>query len=88
MAISFNKLKSPVLGLTDVIQVGRLKGCRVVDSIDDFYEYLIWADQNKLLQFNPEVIARIKKVAGFNEEERRYQEEDKPYEDDFEDVPY
>ena len=31
MAISFNKLRDPKLGVTDLITFGKLKGCRVCD---------------------------------------------------------
>ena len=79
MAIPFNKIKSTVLNFTDIIQTGKLQGCRVCDVIDDEYEYLIWADKSKLLQFRPQVIEKIMKVAHFIDEERHYKEEIEPY---------
>ena len=87
MAISFTKVKQG-LGLTDIIPSGKLKGCRVVDVIEDSYEYLIWADKENYLKFSSDVVAMIKRTAGFAEAERHYEEEVAPYLDDFDDVPF
>ena len=79
MAISFNSLKSPLLGLTDTIQVGKLTGCRVCDVIQDHYEYLIWADKQGLLKFQGLVVETIAEQAGFKAEQQHYREEIAPY---------
>ena len=57
MAISFNKLKDPKLGMLDKLTFGKLKDCRVCDVAQDHYEYLIWAEKNGFVKFQPETIA-------------------------------
>jgi hypothetical protein len=79
MAISFKNLKSPVLGLTDKITVGKLSGCRVCDVIPDYYEYLIWADKAGLLKFQKIVVETIQEHAGYKNQQRHYDEEVAPY---------
>jgi len=82
MAISFNKLKSPVLNMTDKITVGKLSGCRVCDVIQDHYEYLIWADKQGLLKFSAIVVETIKEHAGFKAQQQYIEEEIKPWLED------
>ena len=82
MAISFNSLRSPLLGLTDTIQVGKLTGCRVCDVIEDHYEYLIWADKQGLLKFQGLVVETIAEQAGFKAEQQHYREEVEPWLED------
>jgi hypothetical protein len=82
MAIEFNKLKSPLLGLLDTITVGKLTGCRVCDVIQDHYEYLIWADKQGLLKFQGLVIEIIAEQAGFKAEQQHYREEIEPWLED------
>lgn len=65
MAISFNKLKSPKLGLTDIITFGKLKDCRVCDVVQDHYDYLIWAEKQGYVKFNKEVEVLICETASF-----------------------
>lgn len=86
MAIGFKKLKSPLLDLQDKITVGKLTGCRVCDVIPDHYEYLIWAEKSGLFKFTKLVVEKIQEQAGFNEQQRHYEEEVKPFEQD--DIPY
>jgi hypothetical protein len=82
MAISFKNLKSPLLGLTDKITVGKLTGCRVCDVIPDYYEYLIWADKAGLMKFQAIVVETIKEHAGFKAQQRFVEEEIKPWLED------
>ena len=65
MAITFKNIKDPKLGLTDVISFGKLKGCRVCDVIEDYYEYLIWAEKQGYLKFQQIVIEVIQDAAKF-----------------------
>ena len=65
MAITFKNIKDPKLGLTDVISFGKLKGCRVCDAIEDYYEYLIWAEKQGYLKFQQIVIEVIQDAAKF-----------------------
>ena len=65
MAISFTKLKSPKLGLTDKITFGKFKDCRVCDVVQDHYEYLIWAEKQGYVKFNREVEVLICETASF-----------------------
>lgn len=88
MAKTFSKLKSPLLGLTDLLTFGKLNGCRVCDVIEDQYEYLIWAEKQGLVKFQQNVIAKIKKQAGFEDEKRHYEEEVQPWLDELEDIPF
>lgn len=69
MAISFKNIKDPKLGLTDTISFGKLKGCRVCDVIEDYYEYLIWAEKQGYLKFQPIVLECIKDAAKFEKPE-------------------
>ena len=69
MAVSFNKLKSPKLGLTDKITFGKLKDCRVCDVVQDHYEYLIWAEKQGYVKFNREVEVLICETASFEKVE-------------------
>ena len=69
MAITFKNIKDPKLGLTDVISFGKLKGCRVCDVIEDYYEYLIWAEKQGYLKFQAIVIEVIQDAANFEKAE-------------------
>ena len=86
MAIEFKSLKSPLLGLLDTIQVGKLTGCRVCDVIEDHYEYLIWADKQGLLKFQGLVVEIIAEQAGFSTQQQHYREEIEPWLED--DIPF
>jgi len=98
MAISFNKLKSPLLDLQDKIVVGKLAGCRICDVIQDHYEYLIWANKQGLFQFTKLVTETIQEHAGYKNQQVHFEEEIAPYtkefnesdvrELDFDDVPF
>jgi uncharacterized protein (DUF3820 family) len=83
MAISFNKLKNPKLGLTDVIGFGKLKGCRVCDVAQDHYEYLIWAEKNGFVKFQQESVDLILEQASFARWEIHQAEEVDPWKDNF-----
>jgi hypothetical protein len=87
MAIEFNKLKSPLLGLLDTIQIGKLTGCRVCDVIQDHYEYLIWADKQGLLKFQGLVVEIIAEQAGFSAQQQHYREEIAPYVSEADTIP-
>lgn len=65
MAISFNKLKDPKLGLTDKLTFGKLSGCRVCDVVQDHYEYLIWIEKNGYVKYQREVEVLIFEAANF-----------------------
>ena len=60
MAKSFNTLKDPKLGLLDILQIGKYKGCRVDSIIEQDYEYLIFMDKQKILSFTQEVLDALK----------------------------
>jgi uncharacterized protein (DUF3820 family) len=85
MAITFNKLKSPLLAPTDQISIGKFKGCRVCDVIEDNYEYLIWAEKQGFLKYSSETVEIIQEVAHFAKQKQHYTEEVEPY---LEDSPF
>ena len=82
MAITFKQLKSPLLAPTDQIPIGKFKGCRVCDVIEDNYEYLIWAEKQGLMKFSAETVEIIQEVAHFAKEKQHYTEEIEPYLDE------
>jgi uncharacterized protein (DUF3820 family) len=83
MAISFNKIKNPKLGITDTITFGKLAGCRICDVAQDHYEYLMWAEKQGFVKFQPEVVTLIQEQASFAKWQVHYEEEVKPwFEDD------
>ena len=86
MSLNFKSLKSPLLGLHDQVPIGKLKGCRICDVVQDHYEYLIWAEKQGLVKYQPAVIKTIQEAAGFALQEQHYEEEIKPWLD--EDVPF
>lgn len=95
MSLSWKNLKSPLLGLQDLIPFGKLKGCRVCDVIQDHYEYLIWADKAGLAKFQPIVVETIQEAAKFADAQIHYEQEVKPWIDEDpkplildEDVPF
>ena len=79
MAIQFNKLRNPKLGLTDTITFGKLKGCRVCDVAQDHYEYLIWAEKQGYVKFQIEAIELIQEQASFARWKINEAEEVAPY---------
>ena len=82
MAIGFNKLKSPLLDLTDKILVGKLQGCRVCDVVQDHYEYLIWAEKTGLFKYTKIVTETIQEHAGYKAQQRHYEEEVAPWKEE------
>ena len=84
MALQFNKLKNPKLGLTDTITFGKLAGCRICDVAQDHYEYLIWAEKSGYVKYQAEVVALIQEQASFARWTINEIQEVKPW---FEDVP-
>lgn len=82
MAISFQQLKSPLLGLQDQLTFGKLKGCRICDVIQDHYEYLIWAEKSGLVKYQPIVVETLQEMASFARWEQHVEEEIKPYLED------
>lgn len=81
MAISFTKIKNPKLGITDTITFGKLAGCRVCDVAQDHYEYLIWAEKQGYVKFQPEAIELIQEQASFARWQIHQAEEVAPYMD-------
>ena len=79
MAIQFNKLRDPRLGLQDKITFGKLRDCRVCDCIQDHYEYLIWAEKSGFVKFQPIVVETLQEHAGYKDQQRHYEEEVKPW---------
>jgi uncharacterized protein (DUF3820 family) len=79
MALQFNKLKNPRLGLTDKLTFGKLAGCRICDVAQDHYEYLIWAEKQGFVKFQPEVVELIQEQASFARWEIHQAEEVKPW---------
>ena len=79
MAIQFSKLRDPKLGMQDKITFGKLRDCRVCDCIQDHYEYLIWAEKNGYLKFQPIVVETIQEHAEYKNQQRHYEEEIKPW---------
>ncbi len=82
MAISFKQIKNPKLGLTDTITFGKLAGCRVCDVAQDHYEYLIWAEKQGFVKFQPEAVELIQEQASFARWQVNYEEEVKPWFDE------
>lgn len=69
MAKSFKQLKSPKLGMFDILQIGKYKGCRIDSIVDMDYEYLIYMEKEKILYFADGVIAKLKdKFSGYGDE--------------------
>lgn len=79
MSLSFKNLKSPLLGLQDKLTFGKLKDCRICDVVQDHYEYLIWAEKQGLVKFQPIVIETIQEMASFARWEVHQAEEVDPY---------
>lgn len=88
MAITFKQLKSPLLAPTDQISIGKFKGCRVCDVIEDNYEYLMWAEKQGLMKFSAETVEIIQEVAHFAKQKTHYTEEVEPYLDESNDNKY
>lgn len=94
MAKSFKTLKDPKLQMMDKLPFGKFKDCRIIDIINDEYEYLIWLSKNTSIQFSIPVMEElIRRFAGYLEE-RHYREEISPWEKeydnygDFDDIPF
>ncbi len=86
MAILFNKLKDPKLGLTDKLTFGKLSGCRICDVAQDHYEYLIWAEKSGYVKYQADVVTLLQEQASFARWTINEAEEVAPYKDDF-DLP-
>jgi len=65
MALNFKNLKDPKLGLTDKLQFGKFKDCRLCDIIEDHYEYLIWVEKQGFVKFQQEVTDLILEQGNF-----------------------
>lgn len=65
MAKAFTQLKDPKLGLQDKLLFGKFKDCRICDIVQDHYEYLIWAEKEGYIKFQPIVIETIQEMASF-----------------------
>jgi uncharacterized protein (DUF3820 family) len=89
MAKPFAQIKTTELSLTDKLTIGKFRGCRLCDIVEDEYEYLIWLEKSGMVKYSKEVIAKIHKIANFVEAKVHYQNEVKPYlDEDTDDVPY
>lgn len=85
MAIAFNSTKSTALKLIDKLPFGKFANCRIVDIIDDDYEYLMWLKNNTSIVFSQEVLDKITLLWRNGQEEEYYQNEIAPYLDDMQD---
>ena len=94
MAKSFTNLKSPLLGLSDLIPLGKLKDCRVCDVIQDHADYLNWLQTNGYIKFQQIVKETIQETimvanqAVNDEDDRAYMEDQYQPLLEFEDVPF
>jgi len=95
MAKAFTKLKDPKLGLTDIIPIGKFKGCRVCDVIKDDWEYLKWLHTNTSVKFQEAVLDEITAAWDSWSMDTHYKEEIAPYDtrnqwfsDMEEDIPF
>ena len=79
MAKSFSQIKDPRLGLTDILPIGKFKGCRVCDIIKDDWEYLKWIHTNTSVKFQTDVLEEITVAWDTWSCETHYQEEVAPY---------
>jgi hypothetical protein len=78
MSKAFSKIKDPRLGLQDVLTLGKYKGCRVCDVLDD-WEYLKWLHANTSIKFQQSVLDKITAAWSSWSAETHYQEEVAPY---------
>lgn len=85
MAINFNKLKDPKLGMLDKLTFGKLKDCRICDVIQDHYEYLIWCEKQGFAKYTQEVTDCILEQANFKRWEAP-KEEPKVYRDSYDQI--
>lgn len=100
MAVSFGKLKPVGMGLTDKITFGKLKDCRVCDVIEDHHRYLLWAEKEGYIKFQPivsETIAEAVEHANWKEEQEpkdpklqdTYERFTNQFDDDYnDDIPF
>lgn len=90
MAKAFKNLKAPGIGLYDKLTFGKLANCRVVDVIEDHWEYLIWLSKNTSITFSKEVLDKLTTLFMQEEETLHVEQEQNPYlyEEVFEDVPF
>ena len=65
MALNFKNLRDPKLGLTDKLQFGKFKDCRLCDIVEDHYDYLIWAEKQGYVKFQQDVTNLILEQAHF-----------------------
>ena len=87
-----------MLGLKDVIPIGKLASCRVCDVIEDHYQYLQWLVSKGLIKLDPQAEEAISDYITAEAAARYYDEEIAPYmpnyhesqryKDMFHDVPY
>jgi hypothetical protein len=87
MGLSFKNLKSASLAPTDKITKGKYLDCRVCDVVDDFH-YLLWAHSNGVFLLSKESMQLVQAKKDKYEAEIHYEQEIKPYEDLYDDVPY
>lgn len=87
MSKPFKKVSSEI-GLNDTLMMGKFKGCRVCDIIEDDYEYLLWLDSNKMVKFSQEVLVKIQRLITERDADIDYMNEVVPYLDDMDDLPF
>lgn len=79
MAISFNKIKDPKLGLLDKFTFGKFQMCRICDILEDNYEYVLWLHSKQPDLFSPIVIAEATQFKREAAQKIYEEEEVKPY---------
>lgn len=91
MAIAFKNLKSPLLGLYDVIGFGQYKGCRAFDVADD-WEYWEFIEKKGFYKLTHAFRTKVLDHKQAQLAHRHKEEEVDPYLNDnggfFDDIPF
>lgn len=91
MAIAFKNLKSPRLGLYDVIGFGQYKGCRAIDVADD-WEYWEFIQNKGYCKLTEDFRTKVLEHRTSQLAHRYTKEEVDPYLNDnegfFDDIPF
>ena len=76
-------VRDRLMSFAQTMPFGKFKDCRIVDIIDEEYEYLIWLSKNTSIRFSLPVMEElIRRFAGYLEE-RHYREEISPWEKEY-----
>jgi uncharacterized protein (DUF3820 family) len=78
MSKAFSLLKDPKLGFLDVLPVGKYKGCRVQDILEDV-EYIRWLIAHTSIKFQPAVLDKMLAEQLERAAEEHYVNEIAPY---------